>query len=97
MEAFKTLQAGDSKQTVLETNGKKFGEMYTEFCELTNQGAKEYYRFFCDTQSNDMFDEKQVPLYLEFCFENGILTDGNVYYRTYTETGTEKHKIELQK
>ena len=25
------------------------------------------------------------------------ITDGNVYYRIYTETGTEKHKIELQK
>ena len=97
MEAFKTLQAGDSKQTVLETNGKKFGEMYTEFCEFTNQGTKEYYRFVCDTQSNDMFDEKQVPLYLEFYFENGVLIDGNIYYRTYTESGSEKHKIELQK
>jgi len=44
-----------------------------------------------------MFDEKQVPLYLEFYFENGVLIDGNIYYRTYTESGSEKHKIELQK
>ena len=89
MEAFKALKAGDSKQTVLETYGKNFGELYTEFCNFTNQGTKEYYRFVCDSHPNDIFDETQVPLYLEFCFENGILTDGNVYYRTYTETGTE--------
>lgn len=97
LEAFQALRAGDSKQKVLENNGEKFGELYTEFRTYTNQSTNEYYRFVCDPQSSNMFDEKQVPLYLEFYFENGVLTDGKISYRTFNETGSEKHTIELSK
>lgn len=97
LEAFQALHTGDNKQKVLENNGDKFGEMYTEFRTYTNQSTNEYYRFVCDNQLLGMYNDENNPLYIEFYFENDVLTDGKISYRTFNETGSEKHTIELSK
>ncbi|MGN1419528.1 MAG: permease prefix domain 1-containing protein [Acutalibacteraceae bacterium] len=77
MKMFKNLKIGDKEEDVMNFFGKEQGVKYTIFTEKNDGKISHYYRICCCNY--DLYE----AYYLELTFEDGILTNGNLYDLNY--------------
>ncbi len=89
MSAFDNLKKGDREEDVLAVFGSdkgvvyQYGEFYTKAAFIENGNVKTYYRLYSYgtvyPEEKSYYDRVKSRCY-EFTFENGLLTQGNMYY-----------------
>lgn len=92
MAAFDNLKKGAGEEDVLAIFGSdigvvfQHGEIYTKAACVENGVLKTYYRIYSYgtvfPNKKSYFDRVKARVY-EFTFENGELTQGNMYYKDY--------------
>lgn len=99
-EYLETVEKGDSEQEIME-NFVGLGTLGSVYCKrfITENGVeKHYYRVYSRGPINpDISTDyyKEVSRYTELYFENGILTEGTLYWRDYVGDGYEVSKQTL--
>ena len=97
---FRALKKGDAEAEVMSKFGSKFGYIYTKRKSLENDKEISYYRVHCYgfANPNEEIDiERYDSRYIELTFEDGLLIDGAMYDKIYTDDELDEINVKSER